>query len=329
MLSVFLYDIIYYKYTIKGNDVKKDKKVLITGGSGFIGSNIVNRLINDGNHVIVIDNESAICHDQFYWNDKAENYKYDIVDYDSIYPLFKDVDTVFHIAAEARIQPTLENPLLAFKTNVLGTANILQASRENNVRRVVYSTTSSYYGLNNSLPNVETQIEDCLNPYSVSKVSGDKIMKMYYDLYGLETISLRYFNVYGKNEPTKGHYAPVIGLFLKQYKNNEQLTVTGDGLQRRDFTNIEDVVSANILAMNCVLDSYGEVFNVGYGKNYSILEIANMISGDIIFIPARLGEARETLSDTNKIRSMMGWKPKVPIDIWIKEQVEKINNERI
>jgi UDP-glucose 4-epimerase len=296
-------------------------KVIVTGGAGFIGSNIVDRLLADGHKVICIDNESAECNNSFYWNENAENYKYDICDYEKIYHLFKGVDTVFHLAAEARIQTTINNPLLAFKTNILGTANILQASKENNVKRVIYSTTSSYYGKKNTLPNVETQAEDCLNPYSVSKVSGDKIMKMYYELYGIETISLRYFNVYGKNEPIKGQYAPVIGLFLKQKRNNEPLTVVGDGLQRRDFTNVEDVVNANILAMNCTLDSYGEVFNVGCGKNYSILEIAEMISDDIVFIPPRLGEARETLSDTSKINKAMGWYPKISLDQWIKEQI--------
>lgn len=296
-------------------------KILVTGGAGFIGSNLVDKLLNLGHEVTVIDNESSGVHESFYWNDKAKNYKYDICDYEKIYPLFENIDIVFHTAAESRIQPAIINPLLAIKTNVLGTANILQASREHGVKRVIYSTTSSYYGRKNSLPNVETQIEDCLNPYSVSKVSGDKLCKMYFDLYGLETITLRYFNVYGYREPTKGHYAPVIGLFLKQYRNKESLTVVGDGTQRRDFTNINDVVDANMLAMNVNLDTYGEVFNVGYGKNYSVLEICDMISDNIVFIPPRLGEAKETLSDTTKIRKQMGWEPKVALSDWIKTQL--------
>ena len=233
------------------------KRVLVTGAAGFIGSNLTEKLLDLGYDVVCIDNESAEYNVKPYWHDDAENYKYDIYDYESILPLFENVDTVFHLAAESRIQPAIHNPLLAFKTNVLGTANIAQAARENNVRRVVYSTTSSYYGTKNPIPNVETQQEDCLNPYSVSKVSGDKIMKMYYDLYGLETISLRYFNVYGKNHPTKGQYAPVIGLFLRQKENGEPLTIVGDGLQRRDFTNIKDVVNANIMSMECSLESYG------------------------------------------------------------------------
>jgi UDP-glucose 4-epimerase len=299
----------------------KQKKALVTGAAGFIGSNLVEQLIDLGYHVISIDNESATCHDNFHWNSKSENYKYDICNYDLISPLFKDVDYVFHMAAEARIQPTIINPLLAFNTNVIGTANVLQASKENNVKRVIYSTTSSYYGKKNPMPNIETQPEDCLNPYSVSKVSGDKICKMYSDLYGLETIVLRYFNVYGKNEPTKGHYAPVIGLFLKQFKNNEPLTVVGDGLQRRDFTHIDDVVNANILAMTCILEKYGEVFNVGYGKNYSILEVANMISDNIKFIPSRPGEALETLSNTDKIKKYLEWYPNVSLNDWIQSQI--------
>jgi len=295
--------------------------ILVTGGAGFIGSNIVDSLLHLGHNVTVIDNESSGVHEKFYWNDKAKNYKYDICNYEEILPLFKNIDYVFHLAAEARIQPAIINPLLAIKTNVLGTANVLQASRENKVKRVIYSTTSSYYGRKNSLPNVETQQEDCLNPYSISKVTGDKLCKMYFDLYGLETITLRYFNVYGHREPTKGHYAPVIGLFLKQNKEGMPLTIVGDGTQRRDFTHISDVISANLLAMNVKLNNYGEVFNVGGGKNYSILEIADMISSNVVFIPPRLGEAKETLSDTTKIKTQMGWEPKITITDWIKTQI--------
>lgn len=299
-------------------------KCLVTGGAGFIGSNIVDRLIELGHEVIVIDNESSNAHEQFYWNDKAINYKYDICDYENIRPLFNEVDFVFHLAAEARIQPAIINPLLAVKTNVLGTATILQCAREAGVDKVIYSTTSSYYGKNNILPNVETQQEDCLNPYSVSKVSGDKLCKMYFDLYGLKTITLRYFNVYGYRQPTKGQYAPVIGLFLKQVQEGKKMTIVGDGLQRRDFTNVYDVVEANILAatINVDINNYGQVYNVGYGKNYSVLEIANIIKPDNYeFIPPRLGEARETLSDTNKIRSIFGWKPTVSLDDYINSQI--------
>jgi UDP-glucose 4-epimerase len=297
-------------------------KSIVTGGAGFIGSNLADKLLELGHEVIVIDNESSIVHEQFYWNSLAKNYKLDICDYDAIRPLFDGVDYVFHLAAEARIQPSIENPLLAIKTNVLGTGNILQCSKEANVKKVIYSTTSSYYGKRNTLPNVETQIEDCLNPYSVSKVSGDKLCKMYFDLYGLKTITLRYFNVYGERQPLKGHYAPVIGLFIKQNQNNQKMTIVGDGLQRRDFTHVSDVVDANILAATEDVDTsaYGQEYNIGAGKNYSVLEIANMINeGSYTFIPERLGEARETLSSTEKFRSTFSWNSKVALDTWINE----------
>lgn len=293
-------------------------KMLVTGAAGFIGSNLVDKLVDTGHHVVAIDNESAAANETFYWNKNAENYKYDICDYEKIMPLFNGVDCVFHLAAESRIQLAIKNPLQAVKTNVLGTANILQASRESNVRRVVYSTTSSYYGVNNTLPNVETQKEDCLNPYSVSKVAGDKLCKMYYDLFGLETVSLRYFNVYGERHPTKGSYAPVIGLFIKQAAEGKALTVVGDGSQKRDFTNIVDVVDANVKASTYTAASYGEVFNVGCGKNYSILEIAEAISNNIVFTDKRTGEAKETLADVSKIKTAMGWEAKNSLFEWIK-----------
>lgn len=296
-------------------------KVLVTGGAGFIGSNLVEKLISLGHNVVVIDNESSTAHESPYWNNNAENYKYDIADYNLILPLFKDVEIVFHLAAEANIQTSMQNPQLAIKSNIVGTANVLQASKENNVKRFIYSTTSSYYGNNNTLPNIESQQEDCLNMYCISKVTGEKLCKMYYEVYGLETISLRYFNVYGKNQATKGQYAPVIGMFLKQKKNKEPLTVVGDGAQRRDFANVSDVVNANILSMTCKLNTYGEVFNIGTGKNYSILEIANMISNNIVFIAPRSGESKETLSDISKINNAMGWIPKTSLDDWIKNNI--------
>ncbi len=231
-------------------------KYLVTGGAGFIGSNIVNSLVDAGHGVIVIDNESSDSHEYFHYNDRAKYYRHDICDYEKIKHLFENVDTVFHCAAEARIQPAIINPLKAVMTNSYGTCSVLQAARESGVRRVVYSSTSSAYGLVNQIPNVETQPDDCLNPYSVSKVSGEKLCKMYSDLFGLETVVFRYFNVYGENQPTKGQYAPVIGLFLKQRKNKEPLTIVPDGEQRRDFTHVSDVVSANVLASTVKLETY-------------------------------------------------------------------------
>ena len=302
------------------------KKALVTGGAGFIGSHIVDHLIELGCHVVVIDNESAETHDNFYWNKKAENYREDICDYESIRSLFNGVDVVFHLAAESRIQPTLHNPILAAKVNSVGTCTILQCSREANVKRVIYSSTSSSYGLKNKIPNSEEMIPECLNPYSVSKVSGEEFCKMYTNLFGLETVILRYFNVYGERQPTKGQYAPVVGLFLKQKKEGLPMTLVGDGLQRRDFTYINDVVSANLAASDLQNKKVsGEIFNIGTAENHSILDLALHIGGEYVFIPPRLGESKESLASNSKAKFFLQWSPETNIKSWIDTVKEKEN----
>lgn len=308
-------------------------KVIVTGGFGFIGSHIVDRLIYDGITVIVIDNESAECHEQFYHNPKAHNYKFDICDYENIRPLFEGVDYVFHLAAEARIQPSLINPLLTVRTNSLGTSTILQCAREAGVKRVIYSSTSSAYGRKHYVNNywwkglTENMEDDCLTPYSVSKVSGEKMCKMYSELFGLDTVILRYFNVYGEREPTKGQYAPVIGKFLRQFACDQPMTIIGDGEQRRDFTYIKDVVDANVLCMKYQGELNGEMFNIGTGKNYSINEIANLISykgaeagnpEDRVYIPERKGESRVTLANCDKIKRKIGWESTVSLEEYLR-----------
>ena len=180
---------------------KKYKKALVTGGNGFIGSHIVDALVNNEefDEIRVIDNQSSDAHEQFYFNksSKVMNWVFDIGNYDLIKDLFKDIDVVFHLAAESRIQPAIQNPTLATKTNVSGTCNVLQAAREAGCDRVIYSSTSSAYGLKNKPPLKETMPNDCLNPYSVTKVAGEELCKMYTELFGLKTITFRYFNVYG------------------------------------------------------------------------------------------------------------------------------------
>lgn len=296
-------------------------KVLVTGGCGFIGSNLVDKLVDLNYQVIVIDNLSSEVHDQFYFNEKAEYHKLDIANFEQVSKLFEDVDTVFHLAAESRIQVSINNPIRAVTTNTVGTTSVLEASRINNVRRVVYSSTSSAYGLKNLAPQVETMNKDCLNTYSVSKTFGEEMCIAYTKMFGLETVVLRYFNVYGKREPLRGEYAPLIGLFLKQLKNNKPLTIVPDGNQKRDFTHVDDVVNANILSMTSQLNSYGEIFNIGSGKNYSVKEIADMISSNQIMIQPRIGEARETLADITKATNILGWNPKSSIKQYIKENI--------
>jgi len=293
-------------------------KSLVTGGAGFIGSNLVDRLVEMGHEVVVIDNEYSDVHDQFYWNDKAQNYKYDIRDYENTRLLYDGVDYVFHIAAEARIQPAIENPIEAVSINSVGTVTVLQCAREAGVKRVMYSSTSSGYGMNET-PNVETQLDDCLNPYSVSKVNGEKLCKMYTDLFGLQTVCFRYFNVYGERQPIRGQYAPVIGIFLRQKAAGEPLTIVGDGNQRRDFTHVSDVVNANVMAAisNPDPEAFGQIYNVGTGTNHSVNQIARQISDNTVNIPPRPGEARYTLANTKKITETFGWKPTVKLEEWI------------
>ena len=293
---------------------------LVTGGAGFIGSNLVDYLIEQGHEVICVDNESAECNDKFYWNDKACNIIGDITDYDFIKNCFKDVDYVFHLAAESRLQPAIKNPIEAVYKNCVGTTTILQCAREAGVKRFVYSSTSSGYGFNPS-PNVETQPDDCLNPYSASKVAAEKFCKMYSDLYGLETVVLRYFNVFGERSPRRGQYAPVIGIFDRQRLSGEALTIVGDGTQRRDFIYVGDVAKANLIAAEATLDKkyFGQVFNIGSGINYSVQEIADAISDNQTYIPKREGEMETTWSNIEKASEILGWKPEVDVLEWIKK----------
>ena len=294
---------------------------LVTGAAGFIGSNLVDYLLDKGHSVVCVDNESA-DNDKFHWaleNGQAINVNGDITDYKFMKNVFTGVDYVFHLAAESRLQPAIENPIRAVTKNCVGTTVMLQCAREAGVKRVIYSSTSSGYGYNPS-PNIETQPDDCLNPYSASKVAAEKFCKMYSDLYGLETVVLRYFNVFGERSPTRGQYAPVIGIFQRQRDTGEPLTIVGDGSQRRDFIYVKDVARANYLAslMPGVRDHLGEVFNVGSGINYSVQEIADAISDDQTYIPKREGEMETTWSNIDKVNKVIGWKPEVDVLDWIK-----------
>ena len=295
-------------------------KALVTGGAGFIGSHIVDKLIELDYEVIVIDNESSNSNINFYWNPKAKNYKYDICDYKNTRQLYNNVDYVFHVAAKARIQATILDPIETIKTNSLGTTTVLQCSKEANVKRVVYSSTSSAYGLN-IVPNIETQLDDCLNFYSISKTNGEKICANYSKIFNLETICLRYFNVYGDRQPLKGQYATLIGLFNRQKENNEPLTIVGNGKQKRDFTHVSDVVNANILSATKKINKeyFGQIFNIGTGINYSVNEVANMFSNNTVNIPERIGEAKETLADIKKAKNILSWEPKINLKQWVKD----------
>ena len=294
---------------------------IVTGGAGFIGSHIVEKLKRLDHMVVVIDNEYS-DNDNFHWRKDTLNVNIDITDYKALKKAFTGADYIFHCAAEARIGPAIENPVNALNINTIGTCNVLQCAREVKAKKVLYSSTSSGYGLNEA-PNVETQPDDCLNPYSVSKIAGEKLCKMYTDLYGLNTIIFRYFNVFGERAPRKGQYAPVTGIFLRQKAAGEPLTIVGDGEQRRDYVYVKDVANANLMAAisNPDDDAYGQVYNVGSGKNYSVNEIASFISDDTINIPPRIGEARNSLANIDKIQKTFAWKPEVDVEQWIKTQL--------
>ena len=298
---------------------------LVTGGAGFIGSHLVDKLLDMGHQVTVVDNESSICNEKFYWNDKAWNVKADISDAKMMEQVFScvnegmpKIDWVFHLAAYSRIQIALQNPVGCVKTNVIGTTTLLQCARQAGVKSFINSSTSSSYGLSNQPPLREDMPTDCLNPYSVSKVAAESMCKMYSDLFGLRTVSLRYFNVYGERQPLRGQYAPVIGLFLEQSKRDEPLSIVGDGEQRRDFTHVRDVVRANIAAAEGDFTG-GQIINIGTGTNHSVNQVAKMISDDVVYIPERPAEARVTLADISKARRLLNYMPSVELSEWINE----------
>ena len=297
-------------------------KYVITGGAGFIGSNIVERLVKEGNEVHVIDNFSfgklKNC------NKKAHYHNVDlsqISNFDQIKNICKNADSVFHLACIARVQPSIENPIEYEMNNTIGSVNILKASVESNVRRFIYSSSSSVYGNQINLPLNEDFKTNPLSPYGAQKLYGEILCKTFSKVYGLETVCLRYFNVYGEKQNIDGAYALVIGIFLNQRFNRKPLTVRGDGSQRRDFTYVGDVVKANILASKSKDVGAGEIINIGYGKNKSINEIASYIGGSIKYIEPVL-EPFETLADNLKAKKLLNWEPKQDVKSWIKDYIK-------
>ena len=295
----------------------KPKLSVVTGGAGFIGSNLVERLLERGDQVVVIDNESANTHDEVYWNPNAMNVKGDVTDFSLLKNACINADCIYHLAADISIQYSIENPTESYKNNVVGTLNVLEVARVLGIKKVVFSSTAAIYG-STSEPCVETDRPDPLNPYSVSKLAGENLMKMYNDLYGIETVSLRYFNVYGPRQAHKGQYAPVIGIFQKQKFEGKPLTIIGDGNQTRDFIHVADVAHANMMVAE--KDIVG-VFNVGSGTEYSVNQIASLTNNPpgTTTMPSREGEARRSISDNSKLKNI-GWQPRIGLEAWIAKQ---------
>lgn len=295
-------------------------KCLVTGGAGFIGGHCVDQLVESGHDVVVVDNECASDNDSYHWRDDTSNHKTNILDYDELAPLFAGVDHVFHFATESRIQPSIKDPRYAINVNVTGTTNVCQASREHGVKRVMFSGTSACYGLINTPPLREDMPTDCLNPYSVGKLGGEEVCKMYTRLFDLETVRFRYFNVYGERAPSKGQYAPVTGIFFRQKTDKQPMTIVGSGERRRDYIHVSDIVQANILAATCEdTRCVGELFNLGCGVNHSVLDLVKMIDGPYVHVDDREGEADVTLADNSKAKEILGWQPQIRIEEWIQE----------
>ena len=292
-------------------------KYVVVGGAGFIGSNIVDKLVEQNHEVVIIDNLSTGKMENV--NPKASIEYLDISntkECPSMVEIMSGADSVFLLAAKARVQPSIENPVEYEMNNTIGTLNVLKCASDAGVKRVVYSASSSAYGNTDKLPSVESDPVNPLSPYGAQKYYGEVMCKMFSEVYGLETVSLRYFNIYGERQNVGGAYAMVIGIFVDQLLNGKPMTIRGDGEQRRDFTYVGDVVNANILASQSENVGNGEVINIGNGDNRSINDIADMIGGDRVNVDPVI-EPKATLADNSKAEKLLGWKPTQNIEDWV------------
>jgi nucleoside-diphosphate-sugar epimerase len=300
------------------NSQSERRLVLVTGGAGFIGSHLVDALVAAGLRVRVIDNFATGRRE--FVNRAAELVEGDIRDASSIGDAFEGVDTVFHVAALPRIPLSIAKPVETHMTNVVGTLNVLIAARDRKVRRVVFSGSSSVYGEQAKMPLVETMTPNPLNPYALQKYVGEQYARMFHRLFAMQTITLRYFGVYGPRMPSEGSYVLAVAAFLKARREGRVLEIFGDGEQTRDFTHVSDVVSANMLAMDCeVAFADGRAINIGRGENVSVNRIAAMIGGPTVHREGRAGDMRDTLADRAQAERVLGWRPRVSIEEGISE----------
>jgi UDP-glucose 4-epimerase len=289
---------------------------LVTGGAGFIGTNLCERLVREENRVIVADNLSAGKAERL--PKEVEFHKLDICETDKLSELMKGVDLVVHLAALPRVQFSIEHPFEAAHTNVTGTLSVLEAARKAGVKRVVYAASSSAYGDQEAMPLIETLPPQPKSPYGLHKLWGEQMMKLWRDLHGIETVSLRFFNVYGPHLDPNGAYALVIGKFLKQRRDGVPMTITGDGEQTRDFTHVRDTVDGIVKACESGKVGKGEVFNLGGGMPVSINRVAEIIGGPSEHIAPRI-EPKHTCADYTYIKSMLGWQPTIELEDGIVE----------
>ena len=299
-------------------------RAIVTGGAGFIGSNLVDRLIDDGHEVIVIDNLSTGKKENI--NQLAKFYRKDLTEMrrESDFSIFEGVDVVFHMACLARVQPSIEDPHLYHDKNVNGIVNVLEGCRKYGVSRLVFSSSSSVYGDAEEVPTSESCKLNPMSPYALHKLVGEQYCKLYSELYGIDTVSLRYFNVYGDRQPTEGAYCLVMGVFAGQMLKGAPMTIRGDGEQRRDFTHVDDVVDANIRCMEYIGTEFkGDVYNIGNGDNRSVNQIADLMGGSRVDVEPVI-EPRETLANYDKAKKVLGWLPKGNLEKWIPTWKEEI-----
>ncbi|MEK7510277.1 MAG: NAD-dependent epimerase/dehydratase family protein [Patescibacteria group bacterium] len=289
------------------------KKILVTGGAGFIGSHLVNRLIREGYSVVVLDNLSTGKRERV--NPRGTFYKVDIAS-PAIFPLFRKEkpNIVVHLAALPRIPLSIVKPVETTKTNILGTVNVFKAALDTKISRVVFASSSSVYGNQKVSPLKETLIPHPLSPYALQKLVGEQFAKLFLMFYNFPIISLRYFNVYGPGIDFTSSYSLVIGKFLVQNAQKKPLTIFGDGKQTRGFCYIDDVIEGTIRAMRSPGLGGGEVINIGSDTSYSINELANLIggrAGKVVHLPPRSGDIRHTRADMNLARTLLQWEPRV------------------
>ncbi len=294
-------------------------RVLVTGGAGFIGSHLSEALLARGYRVRVLDNLSG---GQRHWiPPDAEFIAGDIRDAGICQVACEGCDGVFHLAAMSRSAASLNAIEICTSTNVAGTQNLLIAARDQRVPKVVYSGSSTYYG-SQPVPHREDMPPDFLNFYGLTKYVGEEYCLMFDRLYGVPSVVLRYFNVYGPRQPEQGAYALVLGIFLRRHLDGLPLVIHGSGLQRRDFVHVADVAEANIRAYES--DVRGEVLNIGSGTNISVKELAGMISPLQEYGPPRAGDAAETLADLSRTRARLGWEPRIRFADGLRELEESM-----
>lgn len=292
------------------------KKIIVTGGAGFIGSHLSDSLVKEGYEVVVVDNLYGGKKERV--PEGAKLFVQDIKETDALIDIFKGAEAVFHLAAIPRVPFSIEHPMETNDANITGTLSVLIAANKAGVKRVIYAASSSAYGDQDVLPLKESFQAKPIHPYGVQKYVGELYSKVFSNVYNLETVCLRFFNVYGPHQDPSGPYAGVIVKFLELKKSGKPMIIVGDGKQTRDFTHVSDVVRALISAMNSEKVGSGEVINIGGGRNIDILKLAEIIGGEKEFVPAR-PEAKDSLADISLAKELIDWEPKMSVEDGIED----------